>query len=386
MEKIDFLFLSNGYGEDAIAAKIAEFVSPFRRVGAFPLVGLGNGYEKRKIPIIASFPPLEGGGISLFSDIKSGLFSLLKKEWTFLRKIQKDIHYAVAVGDILPAFLAHFALKKKFIFVGTAKSVYVQPYNIFERHILKKAQKIFVRDEATAYFLTQKSVPANWVGNPMMDELFESKISIPPFNGLTITLLPGSRKDAPQNFLLQVEALNFLQGMAQKKIRGLVVLPPTQEARLFFGKLYGWDGIHFYLKKEQDGIIAQYEQGDVSLWFVVGALGEALQASSIVFGQAGTANEQAAGLGKPVIAFELSLSFEFKFPKRFEGLSWYRWRQKKLLGNALTIVKADAKRMAEKAFEILKNRPLYEKMSQEGKKRMGPSGACQKIAEFLRKY
>ena len=55
------------------------------------------------------------------------------------------------------------------IYVGTAKSVYVAPYGPGERRILRAAQRVFVRDAATAADLRRHGVAAEAPGNVIVD-------------------------------------------------------------------------------------------------------------------------------------------------------------------------------------------------------------------------
>lgn len=371
---IDFLFLSNGYGEDAIAASIASRLRRQCTVAAFPLVGEGAAYRSKNIPVLDSFSALPGAGISLLRDARHGLFSLFVKEWKTLKKRRSRVSCAVAVGDVVPCLFARFALKKPFHFVGTAKSTAVQSYNILEQMLIRKSGKIFVRDQSTALALNRRGIPALWAGNPMMDEVEENFIHFPGSPGRTVAILPGSRGDAPENFLIQVEAL---AGISQKQpipLRAFVGLPETIAPSAFFKKLVNWDGA--VSDRIEKGLVGQAIQGNLILFFTKRCLGDILRASSIVLGQAGTANEQAAGLGKPVIAFDFD-------QYRDRKLSWYRWRQKKLLGKALLATVPRPEIIAQKAIEILGDRKLYEAMSLEGRKRMGPPGASQTIADEI---
>lgn len=374
---IDFLFVSNGYGEDAIAAKIAEFLSPASQVAGFPLVGNGLPYRSRNVRVLGDFPALPGAGVSLAKDLGNGLFLRLRHQWSALAALRGKVRHAVCVGDIFPCFLARFALRAPFSFVGTAKTNWVQPYHFLERGLLRKASTLFVRDEKTAAHLRKQNVPAQWAGNPMMDEVMEEKIVLPAFQGRTIAVLPGSRSEAVQNFFIQVEALTAVARTLDARVRGIVAVPQTVAPTDFLAKLSGWDG--FLRPGAGSGILGELGHGEVSLVFVSGCLGDALRASSLVFGQAGTANEQAAGLGKPVLAFDFNRYRNGK-------LSWYRWRQERLLGKALSVVRPNAESLAGEAVELFSNRARYEAMSEAGKTRMGPPGGAQKIAEALRAF
>jgi len=374
---IDFLFVSNGYGEDAIAASIASRLSKDCKVAAFPLVGEGSSYARHGIPILRSFAPLPSAGVSISEDAQNGLFPLLIKQWKALKSVRNEVTAAVAVGDIVPCFLSRYALKRPFHFVGTAKSVMIQAYNVLEQMLIRKAETSFVRDQETAQFLNRRKVPSLWVGNPMMDEVEEVFIHFPDSPGRTIAVLPGSRADAPENFLLQVEALTAIAQSQAVPLRAFVGLPTTLSPNDFFNKLKNWDGA--ISEKPQKGLIGQAVQGNLLLLFTQDCLGDILRASSIVLGQAGTANEQAAGMGKPIVAFDFD-------GYRDGNLSWYRWRQKKLLEEALLVTIPRPDFLAQMVIEILNNRKLYDAMSDEGKKRMGSSGACQKIADTLREW
>lgn len=369
---IDFLFISNGYGEDAIGAKIAQFASEYSQVAAFPLVGEGVAYRNRGIEVAGSFPPLPGAGVSLWSDFRHGLVGLLRNQWRTLQGMRGRVRFAVAVGDLLPCIFSRFSLKRDYVFVGTAKSVYVQRYNLFERQFLKRSFQAFVRDEETA--LALKGIGVRWVGNPMLDEIAEEKNPFPPFSGRTVALFPGSRAEAPQNFLIQMEALNALSRSLDASVRGIVLIPPMHSLESFLSKIEGWDGI--VVPRADSNVLAEMEQEGVKLLFASDCVGDILRACVLVFGQAGTANEQAAAFGKPIVAFDFD-------HHRNGKLSWYRWRQKMLLGKALAVAPPRPESLARKAAEILESRALYEEMSASGKARMGPPGGARKIAEFL---
>lgn len=371
---IDLLFLSNGYGEDAIAAKIAEFLRGQCNVGAVPLVGKGQAYGARQVEVLMQFPLLPSGGLSVRKDLKKGLHAVVKMQWDELKRLGKDVRYVVAVGDLFPCTLARFALKKPFVFVGTARSNHVQAYNFFERWGLRKALHVFVRDQETAVTLEKRKVKAQYVGNPMMDETEEHKLNFHPFAGRTIALFPGSREDSMQNFAIQIEALHAIARMFDSPVRGILLLPPTFTLQSYLPLLIGWD--RAIASSSHSSIEGEFALGNVSLLFVRDCLGDVLRASSLVLGQAGTANEQAAGAGRPVVAFD----FEYY---RNGKPSWYRWRQKKLLGKALEVVKPNGESVARTAVQILKSRSLYEAMAAFGRERMGVPGACSKIAEWL---
>ena len=88
----------------------------------------------------------------------------------------------------------------------------------------------------------------------------------------------------------------------------------------------------------------------------------------MVLGLAGTANQQAAGLGKPIISVD-------EKGKRV---------QKKLLGGAEILVPYDPEALKEALYKVLKDKRLYERMSREGRKRMGRRGALERLVSYIK--
>jgi len=94
------LFISNGYGEDAISAKIAitlQKKASFCSLAAFPTVGDGKIYEEKGIPLAGRGVTLPSEGFvrsfkDLALDLKSGLFHFHRSE-----KAEKDLYRGTAV-------------------------------------------------------------------------------------------------------------------------------------------------------------------------------------------------------------------------------------------------------------------------------------------------
>lgn len=129
----------------------------------------------------------------------------------------------------------------------------------------------------------------------MMDGL-EPKGLLPGLSpGCKVLLIPGSH--APEvfaNWRLMISAITGLQ--------------PTQQTYVFVGAIapgidlsslqdtlveQGWTA------KEASGV--RYQRQQHSLWLIANAFEDCLHAAHIVLAMAGTATEQAVGLGKPVI-------------------------------------------------------------------------------------
>ncbi|MCD6406830.1 lipid-A-disaccharide synthase, partial [Candidatus Aerophobetes bacterium] len=107
---------------------------------------------------------------------------------------------------------------------------------------------------------------------------------------------------------------------------------------------------------------------------VRGRFGDVVNLSKVIIGTAGMANEQAVGLGKPVVAFP------GKGPQITEK---FLRIQRKLLGGCVFIVKRDSEAIAEKVFSLLQDFELLKKVARIGKERMGEPGAAERIARLI---
>ncbi len=68
---MEILVISNGHGEDVIAASIVEALTALAKVSkitALPLVGEGYAYKKLQIPLIGTVKTMPSGGFN--QDIK----------------------------------------------------------------------------------------------------------------------------------------------------------------------------------------------------------------------------------------------------------------------------------------------------------------------------
>jgi uncharacterized protein (TIGR03492 family) len=123
------------------------------------------------------------------------------------------------------------------VFVGTAKSVYVAPYGAFERTVLRRAHRIFVRDAATAERLRAQGVAAEAPGNVIVD-LALGREGAPA--GTWLGILPGSRDEA---YADGTRLARVLRAVAQRSpdVGGLISLASTIDVERF-GRALAADG------------------------------------------------------------------------------------------------------------------------------------------------
>jgi uncharacterized protein (TIGR03492 family) len=374
------LFVANGHGETAIAARIAHEIARLTGDAAgldlFPLVGTGGGANGLHVVGPRRTMPSGGlvamGNVRAFSrDVAAGFAGLLARQIAFVRGA-RAYDATIAVGDVYALAFA-FGTRLPTFFVGTAKSVYVAPYGPFERQLLRGAVRIFVRDEATAVRLRSQGVRAEAPGNVIAD-LAGVRDGAPP--GRWIGILPGSREDAYDDGLRLARVIRAL-GKRRAGTAALLSVAPTLDAARFAHALVddGW------IAAERDdmrpGIAFDLRDGETRLAGWAGDLGALLAASTVTIGQAGTANEQAAAFGVPVVALDRTAR------GGRGGADWYRMRQRRLLGDALLLVPARPEDAAAALGALLDDPERLRAMSAAGRARMGAPGGAEAIARAV---
>jgi len=313
---------------------------------------------------------------NLAADIGAGLGALTLRQYRFLsQQRQRDV--IVAVGDIYCLSLSLLAARRPTLFVATAKSDYVAPHSGIELAIARHAAAAFARDEVTAASMRAAGVAASYAGNIMMDGVERTGVDlgIKP-DALVFAVLPGSRADAAAAAAGQVERLAAIaQQMAGRgrKVQALVSIAPSVEATAVRNAIRN-TGVDLSAPVPGVGVIASGQRDTLELALVRGAFGDMIAAAAIVLGQAGTANEQAAGCGKPVIA----AAQPGEAPERMQ---WYRMRQKRLLGDALLVLQPQPQAFAAEVVRLIDDPQRIAYMADTGRMRMGSPGGAQAVAQ-----
>ncbi len=275
------LLVSNGYGEDGIAAKLGQALRR-QNVSVFgaPIVGAGLAYQHAGIPTISETPiPPSGGFIRTLSELRRDLQAgVLGRVLQSRRQIQSTPADAiVAVGDVFGYLLSRRA-GTPIYFLPTAKSDRFMPHSWIEKWLIKRwATGVYPRDIETTNALAASGIPAWFFGNPMMDGLVVSPL--PASTARTqIAILPGSRHDAMAN-------LNMVIALTRSwpiSFDATVAVSPTLAEAAINARL-------------------QTANGPTQSWQTSTDFATAVGRSDCVIGLAGTANEQAIWLGKPVV-------------------------------------------------------------------------------------
>jgi uncharacterized protein (TIGR03492 family) len=368
------IFLSNGYGEDTLSTYIIrELKNKINNIdiSAFPLVNDGEKYKQNNIKVIGPTKILKSSGISGFLniknfiiDIKDGLLNLILEQLNFLKeyKNKKNI-YLVAVGDIYPLFLSVFEnklSKTNVIFIPTAKSYKTEPFNFIEIYLMSLVNANFVRDKITYLKLKNKLNNVYFLGNPVLDiEYLQLSEDINFINNIII--LPGRKQNCLNNLFYFIKAINLI--LNKIKTENILNFLPTFS--IIVPDFYPINEIKNLIENElnQENKEKVYLLSDKYYRYV-------LENSYLVWGQGGSANEQAAGYKLPVISFNEN--------------NWYRKRQKKLLNNCLILVKQyDIDSLVNETINLFKDKTKYNFLREECYKEMGPLNGAINIANYI---
>lgn len=372
------LFVSNGHGEQAIAACIAAELARVAEVDTDQLCLVGG--DRAPAGTLRPVGPrraLPSGGLiamgnlrNLLRDLSGGLLAHTFAQLRFLHDIAGRYDVGVAIGDVFALAMTRRARAAKTVFVGTAKSVYVAPYGRFERHVMRAADAIFVRDEPTARYLKERGVPAEAPGNVIVDLFERSPEGCPEaLSDKALAIFPGSRQSAYADAVFACEI-----------VRAAIALRPVLRASLSIAA--GLDAQRFAQVLQRDGwdvrsmdaehvpfVLAWDGNPVVTAWAASPAA--MLESASVVLGQAGTANEAAAARGIPIAAFER---------RGGSAGGWYRRRQRGLLDGALQILGGSAADAARQLVALLEDKRRLARMGAIGRERMGAPGGARAIA------
>lgn len=366
---MNFLILSNGYGEDQVGAKLIEELNRIGRKGnkfwAMPVVGEGRAYQKYEyINILGPNKIFRSGGFlrrlkDILGDIREGLVSYHIKQIKTLKGLNKseNIDAIIAIGDFFLVLISLAAFKKKIYFLPTAKSDYFQKHYWIEKYIVKKICKIvFPRDEITSKSFKDFKINSLYLGNVLMDTIEDtSDLNLVIDKGKkNIVILPGSRNEAYENLEKINKVLGKLDEILKKK-------------NLF---------VSYFISLPQmlDEVKVTEIIGNNNIRVVKGRFKTLVENAELLIGLAGTANEQACSMGKPVIAFEGYGPQTTK--ERF-------LEQKKLLGSHLIFLEGSEEKIAENICRILEDKELLSEIREEVKVYNDSKGTINKIAELI---
>ena len=377
---ITLTILSNGYGEDSIGSLlVSEFQlqSPKLKLQAFPTVDKGNSYEASNINILGPRKVMPSGGLLMHSlelflaDMRAGFVQMTVQQLWQLRRTRTDI--VLVVGDVYALGLSQLIHCKERYFVQSLVSRYHQIGNedqkanryimenisAPERWLIKNTVKqMYVRDELTASWLHSQGLQhVHALGNPMLDALGEDAFAVEFGPKSIIALLAGTRDYAPDSLK------KMLLGLAELPACTALVPWARHES---VPDVAGWQKANLNIAEE--GYMLTLSQADKQIHFFKNRFAAVLHSSQLVLGTAGTAHEQAASLGKPIVSFAMPPFYNQSFLDN----------QKRLLGDALILCDGSPKAISRKITDLLAGIGWEEAIG-TGPERMGKSGGSRKI-------
>ncbi|PYE55810.1 uncharacterized protein (TIGR03492 family) [Deinococcus yavapaiensis KR-236] len=379
------LIVSNGTAEDLIGAKLAAFLRS--DVLALPLVGEGRAYAS-VAHVLGPPLALPSGGFpfasfpNLRADLAAGLIGTSFRQLASGARAARSADVVVSVGDAYALLLATLAsgagrplvqlqplvtvrYAERLTLADHLRELNALGANVFlppEVALQRRAWSVFTRDEASAAHLRRRGVAARYLGSFAMDVLPEPErdLSVLLDDRPVLALLPGSRGDAISSLPIMLEAAARL-----RELRAVVAWAGPLSA---LPDLPGWT-------TEPLGDAAVHlSKGGATVTVLRGAFGSVARAARFAIGTAGTASEQLAGLGVPVVAFP-TLGPQF--------VATFARRQKRLLGEALTLVDAQPNAVADAVRRFVTNDRAYDAASRAGRERIGAGGALERIARDL---
>jgi uncharacterized protein (TIGR03492 family) len=383
IQAMKMMIASNGYGEDTIGAAIAkELKKQGFEVSALPIVGAGLAYEEQGITTVGPKKTMPSGGFvfdrpgAFRRDIRSGFIQMTLTQWQTLRHKSRDIQATLVVGDWYALSVARFfsrgpifqmqPLVSLHYWQGEGAPIRGQPYGLWERTLMKTVKRVYPRDEATALWLRQHGIKqAHCLGNPMLDALYgDEPLDIPaPY----LLLMPGSRADAYESLPIMLEACYLLRDLSLTPVMAWTGLP-------FKGNLLSWN---LTATGMPEGITHRFEREGCVVYVIQKRFASLLKHAKLSLSTSGTAAEQAAAYGVPLIGFptagpQYTLAFA-------QG-------QRRLLREALTLSEANSEKIAQTARALINDSRRYGMAKDAAKTVMGEPGAAQRIAKDIHYY
>ncbi|MBE3583905.1 MAG: hypothetical protein IMX01_07330 [Limnochordaceae bacterium] len=430
------LVVSNGHGEDAVGRMVVqrtrELAGGLLQIEAFPLVGMGEAYRQAGIPVVGPLAELPSGGFiylslgNLIQDLRSGWLGLVLRQLRFAWRHRQEFDGIIGVGDRVSLDLNYYVFRKPMIWVEIAYSARPLPPGThlgnpsMWRAMRQYCTDVFVRDPETAASFQTVGIRAEYVGNPMMDAVMVSAKEIGEAKELLraagwdgrkalVALLPGSHQDALINLVDQLKVLQTLHARTGGEVQGVVAwasglniqaqalgdplsragwrLRPFTDSALCENDVHGDGGDHAGRDARGDpgkdagagpAYVATCGDGrcenQMKVAIIPGRFASILHLCSLVIGQAGTAVEQAVGLGKPVITFE---SRGVQVTRRFLA------GQKELLGDAVAVVDPDPEAVAAEGVAILGDPERRRAITRASSQLMGSFGGTDAIAQRI---
>jgi uncharacterized protein (TIGR03492 family) len=352
------LVISNGSGEDSIGAEIVRRLPKSIEAAAYPTLGEGRAYVA-VCPIVGPRRslPSEGHRVrgSLLHDALAGFG--IGPATRFMRTTEKDYDAILVVGDLLGVVMCWWSGNRVRLYLDVYKSGYDNRYSALERWLIARTCDLVLTRDAN---LAAQLPKARFAGNVMMDTLVSGPYDAAAHrrHPRSIAILPGSRVSMRENFAVQLAALRLVPGI--EDIDLFMALARLEDA----ATLANATGLSI----EGDALT----DGTLTINIASGSLGAILAAGDLVLGQAGTANLQALGLGKPVVSFPAP-----------DTTARRQARNAAFAGDSRIFTDRSPEDLAAALTHLLHDDADRQRRGAIGRERMGPGGAIDAIIAEL---
>lgn len=385
-------FLSNGYGEDAIGSRLAAEVMQQTEIDvrAYPTVDRGDAYGG-VCEILGQRQVMPSGGLMLHSwdmfvaDIRAGFLSMTLRQLRDLVRLKTDA--LVVVGDAYALLLSSLVRCRTRFYVQPLVSAYHQPpagsranrltmeqFTGFERWLIRRlVTQMYVRDAFTAETLQVRGLTqVQFLGNPMVDKLEPPQpfsrdvlLSNTTPDAPIVALLPGTRRYAHTTLHVMLEALRHYPESV-----GLLAWAAADRPQVT-----GWRWQTFEPNAAlTDNLLGVLECDSQQVFVYRRRFADILHAADVALGTAGTAHEQAAARGVPVVSFPMPPHYTPAFLAN----------QQRLLADALVVVAAEPEEVARALQSLWQDDAARQQAATIGRTRMGePGGTRAIVADML---
>ncbi|MEM1281725.1 MAG: lipid-A-disaccharide synthase-related protein, partial [Cyanobacteria bacterium P01_H01_bin.152] len=313
--------------------------------------------------------------VSLIKDLLSGLIGLTWRQYRAVRAYSPSCDLLFACGDIVPILFARLTGRPFIVFLVSTSSYYEGTVKLpwLAQWGMKSPQclAILTRDRYTAQDLLRRGfVRTQFLGYPIMDVLTPSGHLFETAGKPLIALLPGSRlPEAQTNLGLMLKLCEAIAQLRPAQFRAALVPTFTSDHVTDLTLQHGWESR-----------LGQLKKGAVTIHYHYDAFADILHQCDLVVGMAGTAVEQAVGLGKPIIQIPgPGPQFTYLFAEA----------QMRLLGESVVTVgtrPATAKTLAlaaTKIDQILADPQFLHRCQENGQERVGRPGGATTIAHKI---
>ena len=310
------LLVSNGHGEDLSGAQLGQaLVGLGGHAAACPLVGHGEAYKKLGIPKVCATRSFTSHGMGYQSfghclqELCNGQTLYGLRQSITAARLARQYDAVVAIGDVVPVLVARLSRRPAFCYLVAYSSHYEGrlklPWPCGQSLKSKRFLGVFSRDQSTAADLSTKlGRSVEFLGNPFLDAVGVSTMPLPSLPHPRIGLLPGSRlPEALNNLGLMLAMLLRLPrhpGRTSLGLAAALVKDITVDHLAAVAAQQGW-----HLQRHSPrcpgaaALMLVHDFMGVELYW--GRFADVLHGSQLLVAMAGTAAEQAVGLGKPIL-------------------------------------------------------------------------------------